>query len=169
LDIDGKFDALINLNGEKIFGIRNKGKKQKVFEIRVKFTQILCKMISKMDKPPKVLISAPAIGIYENDNDTIFSDMNKINRNDNDNSEFLSYVCTEWEKATDIAKSAGIRVVNLRTGIVLGSSGGILKKLLILNKLKTNMRLNRDNWLSLISLDHLLRIILFCIYNRSLA
>jgi uncharacterized protein len=135
LDIDGKFDALINLNGENIFGIRNKGKKQKVFEIRVKFTQILCKMISKMDKPPKVLISAPAIGIYENDNDTIFSDMNKINRNDNDNSEFLSYVCTEWEKATDIAKSAGIRVVNLRTGIVLGSSGGILKKLLILNKL----------------------------------
>jgi uncharacterized protein len=54
LDIDGKFDALINLNGENIFGIWNKSKKQKVFEIRVKFTQILYKMISKMDKPPKV-------------------------------------------------------------------------------------------------------------------
>jgi uncharacterized protein len=61
--------------------------------------------------------------------------MNKINRNDNDNSDFLSYVCTEWKKATDIAKNAGIRVVNLRTGIILGSSGGIIKKLLILNKL----------------------------------
>ncbi len=74
-----------------------------------------------MDEPPKVLIPASAIRIYGNDNDIIFSDMKKINRNDNDNSDFLSYVCTEWEKATDIAKSAGIRVVNLRTGIVLYS------------------------------------------------
>ena len=112
---------LINLNGENIFGIWNKSKKQKVFESRVKFTRNRCKKVSEMDEPPKVLISASAIRIYGNDNDIIFSYMKKINRNDNDNSDFLSYVFTEWEKATDIAKSAGIRVVNLRTGIVLYS------------------------------------------------
>jgi NAD dependent epimerase/dehydratase family enzyme len=43
LDIDGKFDALINLNGENIFGTRNKGKKQKVFEIRVKLLKSFVK------------------------------------------------------------------------------------------------------------------------------
>jgi uncharacterized protein len=168
-DMDDKFDTLINLNGENIFGIWNKSKKQKVFESRVKFTQNLCKKVSEMDKPPKVLISASAIGIYGNDNNIIFSDTNELNENDIDNSDFLSYVCTEWEKATDIAKNAGIRVVNLRTGIVLGSSGGILKKLIPLNKLKTNVRLDRDNWLSWISLDDLLRIILFCICNNDIS
>jgi uncharacterized protein len=168
-DIDGKFEALINLNGENIFGVWNKSKKQKIYESRVKFTQHLCKKVSEMVQPPKVLISASAIGIYGNDKDIIFSDINKLNRNDNDNNDYLSYVCTEWEEATDIAKSAGIRVVNLRTGIVLGSSGGILKKLISLNKWKTNVRLDGNNWLSWISLDDLLRIILFCICNNDIS
>jgi uncharacterized protein len=168
-NIDGKFDAIINLNGENIFGIWNKSKKQKVFESRVKFTQNLCKKVSEMDKPPKILISASAIGIYGNDDNIIFSDTNELNENENENNDFLSYVCTEWEKATELAKNAGIRVVNLRTGIVLGASGGILKKLMILNKLKTNVRLDRDNWLSWISLDDLLRIILFCICNNDIS
>jgi uncharacterized protein (TIGR01777 family) len=168
-DIDGKFDAIINLNGENIFGIWNKSKKHKIFESRVKFTQNLCKKVSEMDKPPKVLISASAIGIYGNDDDIIFSDTNELNEIENENSDFLSYVCKEWEKATDIAKSAGIRVINLRTGIVLGSSGGILNKLMILNKLKTNVRLDSDNWLSWISLDDLSRIILFCMCNNDIS
>jgi uncharacterized protein len=171
-DIDGKFDVIINLNGENIFGIWSKSKKQKIFESRVKFTQNLCKKVSEMDKPPKVLISASAIGIYGNDDNVIFSDTNELNENENENenenSDYLSYVCKEWEKATEIAKNAGIRVVNLRTGIVLGSSGGILKKLMILNKLKTNVRLDSDNWLSWISLDDLSRIILFCMCNNDI-
>jgi uncharacterized protein len=146
-----------------------KAKKQKVFESRVKLTQNLCKKVSEMDKPPKILISASAIGIYGNDDNIIFSDTNELNENENENNDFLSYVCTEWEKATELAKNAGIRVVNLRTGIVLGASGGILKKLMILNKLKTNVRLDRDNWLSWISLDDLLRIILFCICNNDIS
>ncbi|MDQ6723421.1 MAG: TIGR01777 family oxidoreductase [Thermoproteota archaeon] len=158
----GKVDAVINLNGENIFGLWNKDKKQMIFDSRVKSTLSLCKNLSKLDTPPKILISASAIGIYGNDNEQIFSDMEQYEKNSND---FLSHVCSEWEEATDIAKSAGIRVVNLRTGIVLGSSGGILKKLMIINRLKTNITINHDNWLSWISLDDLLRVILFCMCN----
>ena len=112
------------------------------------------------------MISASAIGIYGNNHEQIFSDTEEYDKNSND---FLSRVCYEWEEATDIAKSAGIRVVNLRTGIVLGSAGGILKKLMIINRLKANIIINHNNWLSWISLDDLLRVILFCICNNDIS
>lgn len=165
--LDGKVaDAVINLNGENIFGLWNSDKKQRIFDSRVKSTLSLCKNLSKLDKPPKVLISASAIGIYGNNHEQVFSDTEEYDKNSND---FLSRVCYEWEEATDIAKSAGIRVVNLRTGIVLGSAGGILKKLMIINRLKANILMNRNNWLSWISLDDLLRVILFCICNNDIS
>ena len=165
-NLDGKFDAVVNLNGDNIFGLWTKDKRQRIFDSRVKSTQSLCKNLSQMDKPPKVLVSASAIGIYGNDHDQTFSDTEEYRRNDGD---FLSHVCHKWEEATDMAKSAGIRVVNLRTGIVLGSSGGVLEKLMPLNRLKTNVTINRDNWLSWISLDDLLRVILFCICNDDIS
>ena len=165
-NLDGKFDAVVNLNGDNIFGLWTKDKRQRIFDSRVKSTQSLCKNLSQMDKPPKVLVSASAIGIYGNDHDQTFSDTDECRRNDGD---FLSHVCHKWEEATDMAKSAGIRVVNLRTGIVLGSSGGVLEKLMPLNRLKTNVTINRDNWLSWISLDDLLRVILFCICNDDIS
>ena len=165
-NLDGKFEAVVNLNGDNIFGLWTKDKKQRIFDSRVKFTTSLCKSLSQMDRPPKVLVSASAVGIYGNDHDRMFSDTDEYSRNDRD---FLSRVCYKWEEATDTAKSAGIRVVNLRTGVVLGSSGGILKKLMSLNRLKTNVIINRDNWLSWISLDDLLRVILFCICNDDIS
>ncbi len=164
--LDGNIDAVINLNGEDIYGIWNRNKKQRIIDSRVNSTQSLCKSLSQLDHPPKVLISASAIGIYGNDSKRIFSDTEEYVKNDDD---FLSYVCSKWEEATDIAKNAGIRVVNLRTGIVLGSSGGIIQKLTIINRLKTNMIINRNNWLSWISLDDLLRVILFCICNNDIS
>ncbi len=174
--IDGIFDAVINLNGDNIFGLWSKAKKKKIFDSRVKFTRSLCNFLSQLDKPPKVLISASAIGIYGNNgknDDTVFDDLHesKINSSNNgvEDNDYLSYVCSQWEEATDIAKNAGIRVVNLRTGIVLGSSGGILKKMIVFNKMKTNIMFNHNNWLSWISLDDLLRIILFCMCNNNIS
>ena len=144
------FDAVINLNGESIFGLWSKDKKQKIIDSRVKFTQSLCKNLGKWDKPPKVLISASAIGIYGNDNHRTFNDIDENYENDkkNNRNDFLSQICSQWEEATDIVESAGIRVVNLRTGIVLGASGGIVKLLMNINRLKINMLIDSNNWLS---------------------
>ena len=168
--MDCNFDAVINLNGESIFGLWSKDKKQKIIDSRVKFTQSLCKNLAKMDKPPKVLISASAIGIYGNDNYRTFDDIDENYENDkkNNRNDFLSQICSQWEEATDIAKSAGIRVVNLRTGIVLGASGGIVKLLMNINRLKINMLIDSNTWLSWIALDDLLRLILFCICNNNI-
>jgi uncharacterized protein (TIGR01777 family) len=170
--LNGNFDAVINLNGENIFGLWSKSKKKKIFDSRIKHTKSLCINLSGLDKPPKVLISASAIGIYGNDhNDKVFDESDEFgedgdNRRDRD---FLSYVCSQWEEATEIAKDAGIRVVNLRMGTVLGSSGGVLKKVVALNRLKANLGFGRHNWFSWISMDDLLRIILFCICNDNIA
>ncbi len=181
---DWEFDAVVNLNGENIFGLWSFAKKQRIFDSRVKFTQNLCKSISEMDKPPKVLISASAIGIYGNNADRIFDDngefgyyddfegkiaKTRTENNDKERTGFLSKLCNEWEEATDIAKSAGIRIVKLRTGLVLGASGGMIKKLATLNKLKVNITTGHNNWLCWISLDDLLRAILFCICNENIS
>ncbi|MDQ4073864.1 MAG: DUF1731 domain-containing protein [Thermoproteota archaeon] len=184
-DADWKFDAVVNLNGENIFGLWSGGKKKRIFDSRVKFTQSLCKSLSEMDKPPKVLISASAIGIYGNNSGRIFDDKGedddpdgdydlmssetRTENNDKEEHDFLSNLCREWEEATDIAKSAGIRIVNLRMGLVLGASGGMIKKLATLNKLKVNITTGHNNWLCWISLDDLLRVILFCICNENIS
>jgi len=167
IDTNNNFDAIINLNGESIFGLWTKNKKQKIFSSRVKFTQSLCKDLAKMNKPPKVLISASAIGIYGNDHYRTFDDIDENNRNKN-NKDFLSDLCSQWEEATDIAKSAGIRVINLRTGIVLGASGGLVNLLRNINKFQINIKMESDTWLSWIALDDLLRLILFCICNNNM-
>ena len=54
--VNGKFDAVINLNGDNIFGLWGKAKKKKIFESRVNFTRSLCTKLAELDKPPKVLI-----------------------------------------------------------------------------------------------------------------
>ncbi len=174
--VSGNFDAVINLNGDNIFGLWSKAKKKKIFDSRVKYTRSLCSSLSELENPPKVLISASAIGIYGNNHkngDKVFDDTGEYRINSDSNNledhDYLSYVCSEWEEATDVAKKAGIRVVNLRTGIVLGSSGGILKKMIVLNRLKTNISFNHDNWLSWISMDDLLRVILFCMCNDNIS
>src|SRR6476619_202948 len=146
MDTNNNFDAIINLNGESIFGFWTKNKKQKIFSSRVKFTQSLYKDLAKMNKNHKVLISASAIGIYGNDHYRTFDDIDENNRNKN-NKDFLSDLCSQWEEATDIAKSAGIRVIN---------------------KFQINVEMESDTWLSWIALDDLLRLILFCICNNNM-
>ena len=167
IDTNSNFDAIVNLNGENIFGLWTNKKKQRIFNSRVKFTESLCKNLVKMNSPPKVLISASAIGIYGNDHYKIYDDIDGNNRSNN-NKDFLSSLCSQWEEATDIAKSAGIRVINLRTGIVLGASGGIINRLRNANKFQINIKMESDTWLSWIALDDLLRLILFCICNNNI-
>jgi ligand-binding SRPBCC domain-containing protein len=61
---DENIDAVVNLSGENIFGRWTKKKKKRIFDSRVNATQSLCKLLSSLDKPPKVLVSASATGYY---------------------------------------------------------------------------------------------------------
>ncbi|HEY7079237.1 MAG TPA: TIGR01777 family oxidoreductase, partial [Nitrososphaeraceae archaeon] len=163
---DENIYAVVNLSGENIFGRWTKKKKKWIFDSRVNTTQSLCKMLSSLDKPPKVLVSASATGYYgDRGNEILTEESPPSSSSSND---FLSYVCRNWEEATQIAKESGIRIVNLRIGIVLSSSGGMLSKILPIFKVGFGIRIGSGNqYMSWIGLDDLLGLILYAIANKS--
>jgi len=124
MDYEG-FDAVIHLAGENIAAKRwTPAQKQKIRDSRVNFTQLLSTALAECKKPPKVLISASAIGIYGNRNTEILTEESAIGQ------DYLSDVCRDWEAATQPARDKGIRVVNMRFGLILTPKGGALAKLL---------------------------------------
>lgn len=117
-------DAVIHLAGENIGnGLWTQSKKKRIRDSRVKGTQLLCQALSQLKNPPKVLLCASAVGIYGNRGDEILTESSPKGVG------FLADVCSQWEAATQEASKKGIRVVNMRFGIVLSPDGGILKKL----------------------------------------
>ena len=128
-ELDG-IDGVVHLAGENIAASRwTEAHKRRVIESRVQGTRLLCEGLAKLPSPPKVLVSASAIGFYGNRGDKILDE-------DSPSGEgFLASVAREWEAATKLAADAGIRVVHLRFGIVLSPRVGALAKMLIPFKL----------------------------------
>jgi uncharacterized protein len=163
-DNNKQMDAVVNLAGENIFGRWTREKKRKISDSRVNTTKSLCKLLSSLDKPPKVLVSASATGYYGDRGDEMLTEESQSSVG------FLSDVCSSWEEATKIAKESGIRVVNLRIGIVLSSSGGMLSKILPPFKLGLGGRIGNGNqYMSWIGLDDLLGLILYTVADESMS
>ena len=119
------FDVIINLAGENIAGGRwTDEQKRKIRDSRVNGTHLLSEAIAKMNSKPKAFICASATGIYGDRDDEVLDEQSESGGG------FLAGVCREWEKATEPANKAGVRVVNLRFGPILARDGGMLSKLL---------------------------------------
>ena len=118
------FDAVIHLAGESIIGRWTAAKKQKIRNSRVAGTGNLAQALAKASVRPRVFISSSAIGYYGDRGDEILKEESAVG------SGFLPDVCREWEEATEAAAKAGIRTVQIRTGIVLSAAGGALAKML---------------------------------------
>lgn len=158
------FDAVIHLAGENIMGRWTTSKKKRIKESRVQGTQLLCQSLCNLKKTPHVLISASAIGYYGNCGDKI------LNEQSPKGTGFLAEVCEEWEEATRLAAEKGIRVVNLRFGMVLSSSGGALKQMLPVFKMGLGGKLGDGNqYISWIAIDDLVRVIDYAIHQIKLA
>jgi uncharacterized protein (TIGR01777 family) len=163
-DNNKQMDAVVNLAGENIFGRWTNEKKRRISDSRVNTTRSLCKLLSSLDKPPGVLVSASATGYYGDRGDEILTEESQPSDG------FLSDVCRSWEEATRIAKESGIRVVNLRIGIVLSSSGGMLSKILPPFKVGLGGTIgNSDQYMGWIGLDDLLGLILYTIAHESVS
>lgn len=117
-------DAVVHLAGEPIPGRWTAKKKARILESRVQGTRLIADAISHVAKPPSVFVCASAIGYYGDRGDEILREESPPGGG------FLAQVCREWEAATEPAAQQGIRVVNLRIGIVLGAGGGALAKML---------------------------------------
>ncbi len=143
------FDAAIHLAGESVAeGRWTPEKKARIRESRVHGTTLLAETLAKLERPPRVLASASAIGFYGNRGDEVLTEESAPGKG------FLAGVCREWEAATAAAEKAGIRVVHLRFGIVLSSQGGALAKLLTPFKLGAGGKIgNGKQWMSWIAID----------------
>jgi uncharacterized protein (TIGR01777 family) len=118
------FDAVIHLAGESIIGRWTAEKKRKIRESRVDGTSHLAQALANANVKPRVFISSSAIGYYGNRGDEILKEESAAGTG------FLPEVCREWEMATETASKAGLRTVQIRTGIVLSTAGGALAKML---------------------------------------
>lgn len=119
--------AVIHLAGANIGAHRwTPEYKTLLFNSRMRGTHLLCEALAKLQNPPKVLLSASAVGIYGNHPSHVTLDEDSPTAND-----FLAGICRAWEAETIQAARAGIRVVNMRFGVVLSPQGGALKKMLV--------------------------------------
>ena len=112
------FEAVIHLAGESIVGRWTSEKKARILESRAKGTRLLCETLACLRNRPKALVSASAVGYYGDRGDQVLDEQSSAG------SSFLSEVAKAWEGATEPAASNGIRVVNLRIGLVLSKNGG---------------------------------------------
>jgi uncharacterized protein len=120
-------DAVIHLAGENIGSRWTRSRKLRIRDSRVRGTRLLSETLAHLQRPPRVLVSASAVGIYGDRGDEVLTERSELG---DPGREFLVSVCLEWEAAAAPARAAGIRVVHPRFGVVLSPDGGALRKLL---------------------------------------
>ena len=118
-------DAVIHLAGE---GIGEKKwtpeQKRRILESRTKGTTLIARTLAQRSNKPAVLVSGSAVGYYGDRGDEI------LDEDSSSGDDFLADACRQWEAAAQPVVAAGIRLVTIRTGIVLDPRGGVLKQLL---------------------------------------
>ena len=142
-------DGVVHLAGENIAAGRwTEARKAEIRRSRVEGTRRLSESVAKLSRRPKVLVSASAIGFYGDRRDEILTEDSAPG------GDFLAQVCREWEAATEPASRAGIRVVQLRFGMILSPAGGALKKMLLPFKMGAGGRIGSGTqYMSWIAID----------------
>ena len=145
--VDGA-DAVVNLAGVGVGTHRwNAAFKALIRASRVNSTETLAAAVAAAEAPPRVLLNASAVGFYGDTGDR------EVDESGPAGDGYFPDVCRAWEAATEAAEVAGIRVAHLRTGLVLGPGGGLLKPLLPLYRFGLGGPLgNGRQWMPWISL-----------------
>lgn len=158
-------DAVVHLAGESIAeGRWTPEKKRRILESRRKGTRLLAEAIAALSTPPRVMVSASAVGYYGDRGNELLREESAPG------SDFLAEVCKEWEAAADPAREAGIRVVHPRFGIVLSPKSGALGATLPIFKLGLGGKIGsgRQYW-SWVALDDVVGSILHSLTNESVS
>lgn len=157
--------AAVHLAGAPLSGPRWTPERKRVLrESRVDGTRRLSAALARLEPRPAVLVSASAVGIYGDRGDEVLTEASAPGTG------FLAGLAEEWEAATDEAAAAGIRVVHLRTGIVLSPRGGILARLLPPFRLGLGGPFGDPRaWISWIALHDHLRVIRHALDTPGLA
>lgn len=165
LDAIAGADVLVHLAGEPIAQRWNQDVKDRIRHSRVDRTRLMCEQLARMSAAdrPKVLLSGSATGVYGDRGDNLLTE---DSRSGEPGSSFLTDVARDWEAATRAVSDVGMRVVHLRTGIVLHPGGGALKKMLTPFKFGLGGRLGSgDQYMSWITQDDHVRAMMHAIFD----
>lgn len=154
-------DAVVHLAGENIAGGRwTAQRKERIRASRVAGTRLIAETLAEMPDPPPTFIAASAIGYYGNRDAAVDEDAPP-------GEGFLAEVCRQWENACEPARRAGVRVVNLRIGVVLAAAGGALARMLPLFRLGLGGRLGSGRqMMSWISLDDVVGLVHHLLFSK---
>ncbi len=158
-------DALVHLAGASIAGGRwNASRKNLLRTSRVEATRHLMGALGKLQRPPRVIVGASAIGYYGSRGDETLTEASAPGN------DFLAAVCQEWERETARGAEFGARVTSLRFGIILAAHSGALPKMLTPFKLGVGGRLGTGRqWMSWVTLEETVRVVQFVLENASLS
>lgn len=143
------FTAVIHLAGANIAEKRwTLARKKELFQSRSRDTWVLAHALARLQAPPSVFISASAVGYYGDQGTTLVTEESKAGKG------FLADLCQHWERASEVLRERGIRVVHTRLGSVISPQGGALKVLLPLFRVGLGASLGKgDQWFSWIGVD----------------
>jgi uncharacterized protein len=159
--LDG-VDGVVNLTGRPIATRWTRSAKQEIRDSRVATTKLLARTLASLDRPPAVLLSGSAIGIYGDRGDEQIDERSSLG------DDFPARLGIEWEEAARPAIDAGIRVAHMRMGLALARGGGMLAPLLLPFRLGLGGRIGRgDQWLSWIALDDATRALEFLLVEAT--
>ncbi|MGB7088231.1 MAG: TIGR01777 family oxidoreductase [Phormidesmis sp.] len=156
-------NGVINLAGESISERWSADRKQRILNSRKIGTQKLVEAIASAEQKPSVLVSSSAIGYYGTSETAEFFETSEPVEND-----FLSQVCQVWEEEANKAKDLGVRVVIVRTGIVLGDGGAIAKMIMPFKLYAGGPIGSGRQWFSWIHIDDLVSLYLKALLDSSM-
>ncbi|MCX2713917.1 TIGR01777 family oxidoreductase [Mycolicibacterium sp. J2] len=158
-------DAVVHLAGESIAGRFTAEHRKAIRDSRIEPTRALAELAGRtLDGGPKVFVAASAVGFYGYDRGSV-----ELDESSGRGDGFLADVVADWEAATGPAAAAGLRVVNIRTGVVQSAAGGTLRLLRPLFAAGLGGRLGSGaQWLSWIGLDDLLDVYHRALYDERL-
>ena len=155
LPVDANIDAIVNLAGEPIGnGLWTEAKRRKIVESRINMTDDIVRLIARLERKPAVLINGSAIGWYGLWQDQVLTETAKSH------ACFCHELCHAWESAANRAGNYGVRVVCLRIGLVVGTEGGFLTRMLMPFEFGLGGPMGSGKqWMSWIERDDLIRLI----------
>ena len=156
-------DAILNLAGESVAGLWTPAKRRAIRDSRVLGTRRIVEAIRKADNPPRVLVNGSATGIYADTGDAMAGEEAPHG------SGFLAEVCEAWEAEALQAAASGIRVVLLRTGMVLARDGGALAAMLPVFRLGLGGKLGSGRqWITWIHIEDEAALALATLENKTI-
>jgi uncharacterized protein (TIGR01777 family) len=159
--LDG-IDAIVHLAGEPIGQRWTASVRRRIRDSRIDGTRLIAKSVAALNRPPRVLVSGSAMGIYGDRGDEMLDETSALGRG------FLAELAAEWEAEANRAAQAGVRVVTVRTGLVLSPRGGALARLLLPFRFSLGGRVGSGRqWVSWIGLTDTVRAIRYAVETPS--